>query len=71
MTGMGIPRLVVKKILGHVCAGVTAVYDQHEYDFEKMRALRIWNERLVAILSGQEDFSREEDKIVWLRLGVS
>jgi integrase len=67
MTGMGVPRLVVKKILGHSCSDITAVYDQHEYDFEKMRALRLWNDRLIEILSGKLDFAREEDKIIWTR----
>ena len=30
MTGMGIPRLTVSKILNHVESGVTAVYDRHK-----------------------------------------
>jgi integrase len=39
MTGMGISRLVVSKILNHVERGVTAVYDRHSYDNEKRQAL--------------------------------
>jgi Phage integrase family len=39
MTGMGIPRLTVSKILNHVEPGVTAVYDRHSYDREKREAL--------------------------------
>ena len=35
MTGMGISRLVVSKILNHVETGITAVYDRHAYDAEK------------------------------------
>jgi integrase len=35
MTGMGISRLVVSKILNHVERGVTRVYDRHSYDREK------------------------------------
>jgi integrase len=35
MAGMGIPRLVIGKILNHVEPGVTKVYDRHSYDQEK------------------------------------
>jgi len=34
MVGVGVPRLVVSKILNHVETGVTAVYDRHSYDIE-------------------------------------
>ncbi len=53
MTGMGIPRLTVAKILNHSEAGVTAVYDRHSYDPEKRRALDAWGARLEEILSGK------------------
>ena len=46
MTGMGISRLVVGKILNHVEAGVTAVYDRH-YDREKREALEAWGRETV------------------------
>ena len=39
MTGMGISRLTVKKILNHAERDVTAVYDRHSYDPEKRTAL--------------------------------
>lgn len=39
---MGIPRLVVSKILNHVESGVTAIYDRHSYDAEKREALAKW-----------------------------
>jgi hypothetical protein len=39
MTGMGISRLTVKKILNHAERDVTAVYDRHSYDQEKRAAL--------------------------------
>lgn len=42
MTGMGIPRLVVSKILNHAERGVTAVYDRYGYDREKRQALDAW-----------------------------
>ncbi len=49
MTGMGISRLVVSKLLNHVERGVTAVYDRHGYDAEKREALDAWG-RHVAVL---------------------
>ena len=51
MTGMGIPRLTVSKILNHVEPGVTAVYDRHSYDREKREALETWSGRLLVIIS--------------------
>ena len=51
MTGMGIPRLTVKKILNHVERDITAVYDRHSYDAEKREALEVWAKRLTAIIS--------------------
>lgn len=50
MTGMGISRLVVGKILNHVEAGVT-VYDRHSYDREKREALDAWAARLFEIVA--------------------
>jgi integrase len=52
MTGMGISRLTVKKILNHAERDVTAVYDRHSYDPEKRTALEAWGRRLEAIVSG-------------------
>ncbi len=54
MTGMGIPRLVVSKILNHVERGVTAVYDRHSYDREKRQALEAWGRKLQSIVEGKE-----------------
>ncbi len=51
MTGMGIPRLTVKKILNHVESDITAVYDRHSYDPEKREALDVWAKRLMKIVS--------------------
>ena len=52
MTGMGIPRLTVKKILNHVERDVTAVYDRYSYDAEKREALEEWSKRLMLTVSG-------------------
>jgi integrase len=54
MTGMGILRLVVSKILNHVEQGVTRVYDRHSYDNEKRVALDKWARRLQTILTGEK-----------------
>jgi integrase len=51
MTGMGISRLVVAKILNHVEPGVTAVYDRHSYDREKREALDAWAAKLFEIVT--------------------
>ncbi len=53
MTGMGIPRLVVSKILNHADREITGVYDRHTYDAEKRHALDAWGTRLEEIVSGQ------------------
>jgi integrase len=39
MTGIGVSRLVVAKILNHVVRGVTAIYDRHSCDLAKREAL--------------------------------
>lgn len=55
ITGLGINRLIVSKILNHVETGVTAVYDRHGYDDEKRLALDAWSRKLEAIISGAVD----------------
>jgi len=59
MTGMGIPRLVVSKILNHVESGVTKVYDRHSYDREKRDAIDRWGARMARIVSGLQEVSKE------------
>jgi integrase len=53
MTGVGISRLVVAKILNHMESGITAVYDRHSYDPEKKRALDAWARVLDEIINGK------------------
>ena len=53
MTGMGIARLTVSKILNHSEPGVTSVYDRHSYDKEKRAALEAWAQRLMDILENK------------------
>jgi integrase len=55
LTGMGIPRLTVSKLLNHVESGITAVYDRHGYDDEKRMALDAWSRKLEAIINGATD----------------
>jgi integrase len=55
MTGMGIPRLTVKKILNHIESDITAVYDRHSYDAEKREALETWAQRLMTVVAKKPD----------------
>lgn len=66
MTSMGIPRLVVSKILNHVERGVTSVYDRHSYDWEKRQALEAWARRLQSLVG----IAEEENKVLPLIRGV-
>jgi integrase len=50
MTSIGVSRLVVSKILNHAEPGITAVYDRHSYDPEKLAALATWSERLEKLI---------------------
>ena len=59
MTGMGIPRLVVGKILNHVEPGVTKVYGRHSYDKEKREALESWSRRLMVLVSDLKEVNAE------------
>jgi integrase len=63
MTGMGIPRLIVSKILNHVEPGITAVYDRTSYDKEKREALGQWNKRLMFIVSDLKEVKSDSQKI--------
>jgi len=59
MTGMGITRLTVSKILNPVDPGVTAVYDRHSYDREKREALEEWSNRLSLLVSDLKEVKSE------------
>lgn len=50
MTALGVPRLVVSKLLNHVDSSVTAIYDRHSYDKEKREALEKWGIKLKALI---------------------
>ena len=50
MTALGVPRLVVSKLLNHVENSVTSIYDRHSYDKEKREAMDIWSVELKKII---------------------
>lgn len=50
MTGVGVTRMVLAKVLNHAEPGVTAVYDRHGYDAEKRDALTRWGEQLERLV---------------------
>jgi integrase len=52
---LGVPRLVVSKVLNHATSDVTSVYDQHDYEPEKRAALDRWTTHLLGIVNGTGD----------------
>ncbi|MEQ9261912.1 MAG: tyrosine-type recombinase/integrase [Owenweeksia sp.] len=43
LTGVGVPRFFIKKMLNHVDNdGATSVYDRYAYDYEKQKTADIW-----------------------------
>ncbi len=58
MTGAGISRLVVAKVLNHAEKGVTAVYDRASYDAEKRVALETRERALLAVLKPKKSASK-------------
>jgi integrase len=55
MTAMGIPRLVVSKILNHSDNNITAIYDRHSYDAEKQNALEAWGSKIKQLIDRTEN----------------
>ncbi len=53
MASLGVPRMVISKVLNHVEPGITRVYDRHSYDAEKRDAIERWAAKLAAVLSVQ------------------
>ena len=51
LAALGTPEGTISRVLGHAQRGVTAtVYNQHQYDDEKRRALDKWVRSLLAIV---------------------
>ncbi len=59
MTGDGIPRFTVGRILNHVEPGVTKIYDRYSYDKEKREALEAWSKRLILIVSDLKELKAD------------
>lgn len=55
LSALGVPRLVVSKVLNHVETGITAVYDRHSYDAEKRSALLKWERHLQQVLANRNN----------------
>jgi len=53
MTGNGVPRETVRKILNHAEPGITQIYDRYSYDKEKANAMIKWDTILQRFLSGK------------------
>jgi integrase len=54
MTGIGVPRLHVEKVLNHTLSDIAEVYDRHDYFEEKKIALTRWADHLTAVLSNKK-----------------
>lgn len=46
LSALGVPRVVIMKILNHVDPSVTAIYDRHGYEAEKRVALERWADEI-------------------------
>lgn len=57
MAQAGIERFIVKQVLGHADASVTAVYDRYRYDPEKREAVILLALRLRDIIAGRSSAS--------------
>ncbi len=66
IAALGTDRFTLARILNHADREVTGVYDRYTYDDEKRRALRKWDRRLQAIVSGE---AQQEDTIVSIDTG--
>lgn len=61
MSGLGVLPLVAELVLAHKQQGVSAVYDRHRYDREKLAALLRWEQALLAIVEPQAPDERVAD----------
>jgi integrase len=52
---LGVPRVVISKVLNHAIPGVTSTYDRNEYELEKRAALDRWAAHLQGIVDGTGD----------------
>lgn len=67
MARLGAPPHVLAAILNHdqrSIQNVTAVYNRHRYAKEKLEALTLWNQHVVALVAGTDE------KVVPIRPGA-
>jgi integrase len=50
LSKLGIDAETAERVIGHVPAGVRAVYDRHEFREEKRKALALWGQSLASII---------------------
>lgn len=67
MVRLGVPRLVVGKVLGHADTDVTGRYDKHAYDREKRGALTKWAGELDRIVTATEEEVVPAKVLPWVR----
>lgn len=67
MTRLGVPRLVVGKVLGHADTDVTGRYDKHAYDREKRAALQKWADELLRIVASKDAAASSAKVLPWAR----
>jgi integrase len=66
MVRLGVPRLVVGRVLGHADADVTGRYDTHAYDREKRAALVKWADELARLVADEQG-PVENRVLPWVR----
>jgi integrase len=52
---LGVKQQVVEALLGHTAgskAGVTGIYQRHDYKDEKRKALELWAEHVTSVVQG-------------------
>jgi integrase len=51
LSALEVPHNVAEAVLAHRQGGIAAVYDLHEYQSQKAKALELWAQRIAAIVS--------------------
>lgn len=64
MASIGVPRLVLAKVLNHTDSAVTGIYDRYSYNAEKREALEKWATHLET-LGLNEAVAKFEAKVQW------
>ncbi len=64
MASIGVPRLVLSKVLNHTDTAVTSIYDRYAYTSEKRGALEKWAEHL-STLGLDEAVAKFEATVQW------